>query len=69
MKLYELTKPELDKLRELCNFTPDEMTYFNANARQKSNVEIAVDNYWSDSKVSFLARAVRRKIRKINTVL
>lgn len=65
MKLYELTKPELDGLRELCNFTPDELVYFNARARYKSNVAIAADNFWSDSKVSSLARTVRRKIRKI----
>lgn len=65
MQLYKLTKPELDKCRELCNFTPDELIYFNANARQKSNVQIAVDNYWSDTKVSSLARSVREKISRI----
>ncbi len=65
MRLYKLTKPELDKYRELCNFTSDELIYFNANARQRSNVQIGVDNYWSDSKVSALARSVKEKISKI----
>lgn len=26
MQLYDFTNPELDELREKCNFTPDELT-------------------------------------------
>lgn len=67
LQIYELTKPELDNLISLCNFTADELKYFNARAKGKSNISIGIDNYWSESKVSSLSRSVRRKIRKIKT--
>jgi hypothetical protein len=41
--LRDFTKPELDQFRELCNFTEDEMMYFNLKAKDKSNVQIAFE--------------------------
>ena len=43
MKIRDFTKPELDKFRELCNFTQDEMTYFNLRAKDKSNIQVAFE--------------------------
>ncbi|MCM1276787.1 MAG: hypothetical protein NC299_15745 [Lachnospiraceae bacterium] len=65
MQIYELTKPELDSLINLCNFTPDELKYFNQRSRHKSHIQIELDNYWSTSKVSSLSKSVRRKIKRI----
>lgn len=65
LQIYELTKPELDNLINLCNFTADELEYFNARAKGKSHVMIGIECHLSDSKVNALSRAVRRKIRKI----
>ena len=65
IQLYNFTVPELDKFRELCNFTPDELTYFNLRAKYKSNIEIALTMHISEAKVSKLARRVKDKILRV----
>lgn len=65
MKLYDFTVPELNRFRELCNFTEDEMTYFNLKSRQKSNVEIAFAMNVSSAQVSKLSKRVRSKILRV----
>ena len=65
IQLYNFTVPELDKFRELCNFTPDELIYFNLRAKYKSNVEIALTMHISEAKVSKLARRVKDKILRV----
>ena len=52
MKLRDFTVPELDKFRELCNFTEEELKYFNLRARDKSNVEISLAMNISTAQVS-----------------
>lgn len=64
-QLYDFTVPELDRFRELCNFTPDELEYFNLRSKEKSNVEIAMTMSISESKVSKLARKVKSKIIRV----
>lgn len=64
-QLYDFTVPELDRFRELCNFTPDELEYFNLRSKEKSNVEIAMTMNISESKVSKLAKKVRSKIIRV----
>lgn len=61
IKLCDFTVPELNKFRELCNFTEDEAEYFELKAKDKSNVQIAQLMNVSESKVSVLARKVRKK--------
>ena len=63
--IYRLTKPELDKCREECNFTPDEAAYFEARAQAKAHIEIAMTNFWSERKTSEIARRTKEKIQKI----
>ena len=65
MKIRDFTKPELDKFRELCNFTDDEMSYFNLRAKDKSNVEIALSMNVSEAQVSKLAKRVKSKIIRV----
>lgn len=65
MKLYDFTVPELNKFRELCNFTPDELQYFELRSKYKSNVEIALTMHISEAKVSKLARKVKDKIIRV----
>lgn len=65
IQIYNFTVPELDKFRELCNFTPDELIYFDLRAKYKSNVEIALTMHVSEAKVSKLARRVKDKILRI----
>jgi transcriptional regulator len=65
MQIYDFTVPELNKFRELCNFSDDELEYFNLRSRHKSNVEIAMAMHVSEAQVSKLARKVKDKIKRI----
>ena len=65
MQLYDFTIPELNKFRELCNFTSDELEYFELRSKCCSNVEISLRMNISESKVSKLARKVKAKIIRI----
>lgn len=65
MQIYDFTVPELNRFRELCNFSDAEMEYFNLRARHKSNVEIAMSMNVSEAQVSKLARKVKDKIRRV----
>lgn len=53
---------ELNKFREECNFSDEELTYFNLRAKNKSNVQIAMQMNVSEAKVSKLARRVKDKM-------
>lgn len=65
MQLYDMVEWELDKFRQECNFTEDEMTYFNLKAKGKSNVQMAQIMHVSESKVSDLARKVKSKMKRV----
>ena len=65
MQIYDFTVPELNRLRELCNFSDAELEYFNLRAKHKSNVEIALTMHVSESQVSKLARKVKDKILRV----
>lgn len=65
MKICDFTVPELNKFRELCNFTEEELEYFELRAKNKSNVQIAIEMHVSEPKVSKLAKKVKSKILRI----
>lgn len=65
MKIRDFTVPELNRFRELCNFTDDELWYFNLRARDKSNVQIAMEMNVSEAQVSKLAKRVKDKMKRI----
>lgn len=65
MKIRDFTVPELDMFRELCNFTDDELKYFNLRARDKSNVQIAMELHVSEAQVSKLAKRVKSKMIRV----
>lgn len=65
MKIRDFTVPELNMFRELCNFTDDEMTYFNLRSRDKSNVEISLEMNISEPQVSKLAKRVKNKMIRV----
>ena len=48
LKICDFVKWELDMFREQCNFTEEELTYFNLKAKNKSNVEVAMDMHISE---------------------
>lgn len=65
MLIRDFTVPELDRFRELCNFTDDELQYFNLKSRDKSNVHIAMEMNISEPQVSKLAKRVKSKIKRV----
>ena len=65
MKIRDFTVPELNKFRELCNFTEDEMMYFNLRAKDLSNTQISLKMSVSEAQVSKLAKRVKSKILRI----
>lgn len=68
-QLYDFTVPELDKFRELCNFTDDERQYFELKSKKRSNVQIAMTMNVSEPQVSKLAKKVKSKIIRILPLL
>ena len=58
MKLSELTKPELEKIKENANFTDEELRIFKLLSQDKSITDIAV-------RMSASNRTINRKISKI----
>lgn len=64
-KIYEFVNWELERLREECNFSQDELEYFNLRAQHYSNQQIAIKMNVSEGKVSVLAKKVKQKILKV----
>ena len=64
-KICDYTKPELDRFRSLCNFTPDELEYFNLRSKDTSNVSIAMSMCISESKLYEIIRKVKSKINRV----
>lgn len=65
MKIRDFTKPELDRFRELCNFTEEELEYFNLRSKDNSNVQIALAMSISEPQVSKLAKRVKSKMLRV----
>ena len=65
MQIYCYTVPELNRYIELCNFSNDEMRYFNLRSRRNSNVSIALAMNISEVQVSKIARRVRDKMKRV----
>lgn len=64
-KIRDFVEWELQMFRDKCNFTPDELIYFNLRAKDKSNVEIAIEMNISESQVSKLAKRVKSKMIRV----
>ena len=69
MKIYDFITPELEKLKELCNFSEDELSYFNLKAKRKSNTAISLDMNVSEAQVTKLAKRVNLKVKRASTFL
>lgn len=69
MKISNYTVPELDTFKNLCNFSDEELEYFNLKSRDETNSHIALLLSVSEPKVSKLARNVKDKIRRVEKYL
>ena len=61
----EPDEPELEYFRQTCNFSENELMYFNLRARDKSNVQISLEMNISEPQVSKLARRVKDKMKRV----
>lgn len=51
--------------RDKCNFTEEELAYFEEKAKDHSNVQISMNQNWSTAKVSVIAKRVKKKMIKV----
>lgn len=65
MKICRFVSKELQRLREECNFTDEELEYFNMKAKDYTDIEIALRMNISEAKVAVLSKHVRCKIEKV----
>lgn len=65
MKISDLVEWELNYFRASCNFTDDERKYFELNAKNKSNVQIAQEMNVSENTVVNIGRKVKKKMIKV----
>lgn len=69
MKLSELTKPELDRIRENANFTEEEAIVFDLASAGKTVVEIAYKMNVCERTVNRKLLKVRKKIIRVEGIL
>lgn len=62
----DLTVPEADRLRALCNFTDEERQVFDLRIRDKSIVEISMALHLSVSSTKRRLQSINRKINKVS---
>lgn len=65
MKIRDFVEWELEKFRSECNFTSDELQYFNLRSKDKSNIEISFIMNISTAQVSKLAKRVKSKMIRV----
>lgn len=65
MLLRDYTKPELENFVEKCNFTDNELQYFNLKSKDKSIVQISYEMNISERQVSVLAKRVKSKMARM----
>lgn len=61
----QFTKPECDKFRAECNFTPDELEVFNLRTQAKTITEICFLLHMSQATVNRKIKNIKSKITRI----
>lgn len=62
---HDLTTPEADRFRALCNFTDEERQVFDLRIRGKSVVEISMALHLSARTVDRRLSHIKNKIRRV----
>lgn len=65
IQVYNFVEWELQKFRDECNFTDEELQCFELKAKDKSIEYIAQELHISTAKVSRLVKRVKSKILKV----
>lgn len=62
----DLTAPEADRLRQLCNFSDEERQVFDLRIRDKSVIEISMALHLSVASTKRRLRSIRAKVNKVS---
>ena len=62
----DLTAPEADRLRALCNFTDEERAVFDLRIRDKSVVEISMALHLSVAITKRRLSSIRKKVNRVS---
>ncbi len=65
LRINDFVEFELQKFRDECNFSDEELQYFNLRAKNKSNTQISLAMNVSEAKVSKLAKRVKNKMIRV----
>ena len=65
MMLRDCIQSELDSYIQGCNFTDEELQYFNLRAKDKSHIQIADAMNISERRVTTLSSRVRAKMSRL----
>jgi DNA-binding NarL/FixJ family response regulator len=65
MIIHDFVEKELEYFRKECNFTEDELKYFNLKAKGKTNIFIAMEMNVSERTVNNISKKVKKKIIKV----
>ena len=65
MKICDFTTREPEKFRKECNFTDIERRCFELKAKDRTNIQLAMELNVSESTISVVMRRVRTKITKV----
>lgn len=65
IQIHDFVKWELEKFREECNFSDEELEYFNLRASHHTHEETAELMNVSNSKADKLSKKVKQKILKV----
>ena len=65
MRISDFTRREIEMFHRECNFTDTERAMFDLKAKDRTNVQIAMELSVSESTVSITMRRVRTKIMKV----
>ena len=63
--LSSLTKPEIERLRDLLNLTEDEEKVFDSLSKGKCITKISQENYVSSGTISNRISAIKKKIARV----
>ena len=66
MLIKDLVKPQLDFYRVNCNFTEDELCWFNMKSQDCTDVKMSMELGMSVSKINKLGGKVRAKMRTVD---
>lgn len=65
MQIYDFVEWELQKFKDECNFTEEELQCFELKAKNKSNEYISQNMHISIAKTARLVKRVKNKILKV----